>query len=381
LEAETTFIQFATNPPHSSRSPSPHSLKKAEKKAAKAARRREAELQAARQVAEISMYTAEDNPFGDSNLGQQFKWVKKREQEKKLGISDEEAARRDQVRRLEAKEELERLNKRRAEREVEMQLREEEEARLARLAESAQMAEWVAKEDDFQLEQSRRRAGIRMRENRAKAIDFLAINLRFADPTNGGDGGARAGLTGPGEEDVWGWEDAGLEWDIDEPWLIFENLTLEDMEELSGDIKMYLSLEKAPVNIEFWEVSRARFSEKDLLSFANHTDIYSIEPHPQCMEKICRDRIRQKHLERDPSLNAAQGRSTNVAVETDIARLLEGKTHEQLLALEQSVRMKLARASKEPIDVDYWEGLLRSLEVWKAKVGSDETKLEGLVAC
>ena len=135
-----------------------------------------------------------------------------------------------------------------------MQLREEEEARLARLAESAQMAEWVAKEDDFQLEQSRRRAGIRMRENRAKAIDFLAINLRFADPTNGGDGGARAGLTGPGEEDVWGWEDAGLEWDIDEPWLIFDNLTLEDMEELSGDIKMYLSLEKAPVNIEFWEV-------------------------------------------------------------------------------------------------------------------------------
>jgi hypothetical protein len=327
------------------------------------------------------MYTAEDNPFGDSNLGQQFKWVKKREQEKKLGISDEEAARRDQVRRLEAKEELERLNKRRAEREVEMQLREEEEARLARLAESAQMAEWVAKEDDFQLEQSRRRAGIRMRENRAKAIDFLAINLRFADPTNGGDGGARAGLTGPGEEDVWGWEDAGLEWDIDEPWLIFENLTLEDMEELSGDIKMYLSLEKAPVNIEFWEVSRARFSEKDLLSFANHTDIYPIEPHPQCMEKICRDRIRQKHLERDPSLNAAQGRSTNVAVETDIARLLEGKTHEQLLALEQSVRMKLARASKEPIDVDYWEGLLRSLEVWKAKVGSDETTLGGLVVC
>lgn len=94
-----------------------------------------------------------------------------------------------------------------------------------------------------------------MRENRAKAIDFLAINLRFADPTGGGDGGARAGLTGPGEEDVWGWEDAGLEWDIDEPWLIFDNLTLEDMDELSGDIKMYLSLEKAPVNIEFWEVS------------------------------------------------------------------------------------------------------------------------------
>src|SRR4051812_25603953 len=43
-------------------------------------------------------------------------------------------------------EELERLNKRRAEREVERELREEEEARMARMAESAQMAEWVAKE-------------------------------------------------------------------------------------------------------------------------------------------------------------------------------------------------------------------------------------------
>lgn len=282
------------------------------------------------------MYTAEDNPFGDSNLGQQFKWHKKREQEKKMGISDEEAARRDQVRRLEAKEELERLNKRRAEREVEMQLREEEEARLARLAESAQMAEWIAKEDDFQLEQSRRRAGIRMRENRAKAIDFLAINLRFADPNGTTD---RGSLTGPGEEDVWGWEDAGLEWDIDEPWLIFDNLTLEDTEELLHDIKMYLSLEKAAVNIEFWE----------------------------CMLMVCQDRIRQQHLERDPTMNATQGRSSNLAVEADIARLLEGKTHDQLVALEENVKMKLSRANKEPIDVDYWEGLLRSLEVWKAK--------------
>jgi hypothetical protein len=43
--------------------------------------------------------------------------------------------------------------------------------------------------------------------------------------------------------------------------------------------------------------------------------------------------------------------------------------------------MKLARASKEPIDVDYWEGLLRSLEVWQAKVGSDEREFGRLVAC
>jgi hypothetical protein len=37
----------------------------------------------------------------------------------------------------------------------------------------------------------------------------------------------------------------------------------------------------------------------------------------------------------------------------------------ELLALENNVKSKLA--SREPIDVDYWEGLLRSLQVWKAK--------------
>jgi hypothetical protein len=84
---------------------------------------------------------------------------------------------------------------------------------------------------------------------------------------------------------------------------------------------------------------------------------------------ICEDRLRQLRFQQDPSLPAAQGQSTNAVVESDIARLLEGKSHEQLIALENNVKNKLA--SREPIDVDYWEGLLRSLQVWKAKVRPD----------
>lgn len=82
---------------------------------------------------------------------------------------------------------------------------------------------------------------------------------------------------------------------------------------------------------------------------------------------ICEDRLRQLNLERNPNIAAAQGQSSNAVVESDIARLLEGKSFDQLLALEDNVKSKLA--SREPIDVDYWEGLLRSLQVWKAKVG------------
>ena len=110
------------------------------------------------------------------------------------------------------KEELERLNKRRAEREIEQQLREEEEARMARLAESAQMAEWISKDGDFQLEQERRRAGIRLKERRAKAIDFLALNLKFAGPNAGTET----------EDDGLGLDEIGLEIDLDEPYAIFD---------------------------------------------------------------------------------------------------------------------------------------------------------------
>jgi hypothetical protein len=88
---------------HRDRSLSPHSKAKAEKKAARAALKREEELRAAKQIAELNMYTAEDNPFHDANLGQQFQWHKKREKEKKSGITEDEAKRREQARRLEAK--------------------------------------------------------------------------------------------------------------------------------------------------------------------------------------------------------------------------------------------------------------------------------------
>ena len=164
------------------------------------------EEEEARQIAELSVYSATDNPFHDVNLGQQFRWHKKNEKERKEGISLLEAQRRDAIRRQEAKEELDRLNKRRAEREAEARLREEEELRMQRLQESAQMSDWLAKEGDFQLEQERSRATIRVKEKRARAIDFLALNLRYINPP----------------EDDNNNDDAGLEIDLDEPYKILD---------------------------------------------------------------------------------------------------------------------------------------------------------------
>ncbi|KKK20333.1 hypothetical protein AOCH_007244 [Aspergillus ochraceoroseus] len=75
----------------------------------------------------------------------------------------------------------------------------------------------------------------------------------------------------------------------------------------------------------------------------------------QTMKVICKDR--QK-------ISAPEGRALN-SVAADINKLLSPKSYEQLQTLEVQVRKKLD--SNEPIDTDYWEELLRSLTVWKAR--------------
>jgi hypothetical protein len=75
------------------------------------------------------------------------------------------------------------------------------------------------------------------------------------------------------------------------------------------------------------------------------------------MKVVCRDR-------KTSSASAPEGRAVS-SVSADIDRLLSPKSYEQLEVLECQITSKLQ--SNEPIDVDYWEQLLRSLIVWKAK--------------
>lgn len=304
--------------------------RKARKRAKKAVPDEAALLAAEEQrraAAEVSLYSAVDNPFNDANLTDRFVWGKKREKEKKAGLTAEEAAMRDAQRRAEAEEELERLNRRRADREAEMQLREEEAMRMARLQESAQMVAWHAKEDDFHLEQAMRRAAIRTREGRAKPIDLLALNLKWSQPRI-------PGQEDEDEED----EGIGLDVDLEEPYLIFDNLTLEETEELYEDIQMYISLEKSESNLDFW----------------------------RAMIVVCSAALETLRSERTMGRAAfIEQNRANESVKNDITNLLRGKSLDELRQLQDSVRAKLS--SGDPIDVEYWEGLLKELAVWMAK--------------
>ena len=76
------------------------------------------------------------------------------------------------------------------------------------------------------------------------------------------------------------------------------------------------------------------------------------------MKTICKDR-------RQRSRTAAPEDRVVSSVLSDVDRLLGLKTYEELEILEKQIKTKLD--SNEPIDVDYWEQLLRSLTVWKAR--------------
>ncbi len=81
---------------------------------------------------------------------------------------------------------------------------------------------------------------------------------------------------------------------------------------------------------------------------------------------ICKYRLDEL---RQQSSDARRGMPINRSVESSITALLTDKTYDQLSELQRSIQEKLS--SGDPVDIDYWEGLLKSLLVWKAKVSSN----------
>ncbi|KAK6539191.1 hypothetical protein TWF694_009434 [Orbilia ellipsospora] len=189
-----------------------------------------------------------------------------------------------------------------------------EQTRRNALQEEEQMREWVSQEDVFVLKQAKKKAEIRVKEGRAKPIDFLAVNLRVIDKDRN-----------PLDDEI---DDADL--DIVDPEGVFEGLSDSELQSLEKDIEIYMDLETNKENKEYWTT----------------------------MKVICQDRQRKSKAA------APEGRAVS-SVATDIDKLLSSKSLDELETLEKQITRKLR--SNEPIDVDYWEQLLRSLLVWKAK--------------
>jgi len=108
----------------------------------------------------------------------------------------------------------------------------------AKRSTNAQEDAWVADEDRFVLQQSKTKAALRVKGGRAKPIDWLAVTLRFIDPTKT-----------LADDEV---EDNEL--DVVDPEGVFEGLGEEDLRDLEKDIDTYLTLETNRGNREYWSV-------------------------------------------------------------------------------------------------------------------------------
>lgn len=117
---------------------------------------------------------------------------------------------------------------------------------LNQLQEDEQVRQWVAQEDVFVLKQAKKRAEIRVKEGRAKPIDWLAVILRVIDPT-------RNAL----DDEI---SDSDL--DLIDPEGVFEGLSQAQLAELEKDFDTFLTLEESEKNRDFWKVSRKETYER-----------------------------------------------------------------------------------------------------------------------
>ncbi|KAJ8122724.1 hypothetical protein ONZ43_g1148 [Nemania bipapillata] len=187
-------------------------------------------------------------------------------------------------------------------------------ARQTYLSQDEQSLRFVADEDKFVLKQSKKKADIRVREGRAKPIDLLAFNLRYVDS----------------DRDVFDDVDTDVQIDVPAPTTVIEALSESNASELDAEITSYHTLETNARNREYWTALRTLL--------ADH---------------------RMKLKPMGPEARAVS------SVTSDVDRILGPKNIEQLEKLEGQIQAKLH--SDEVVDTDYWEQLLKSLQVYKAK--------------
>lgn len=113
-----------------------------------------------------------------------------------------------------------------------------DQVRLNQLQEDEQARVWVSQEDEFVLKQAKKKAEIRVKEGRAKPIDWLTVTLRVIDPTRN-----------PLDDEI-----ADSELDVVDPDGVFEGLSQSQLQDLESEIETFLKLETNAQNRDFWQV-------------------------------------------------------------------------------------------------------------------------------
>lgn len=278
-------------------------------------------------VAKLLGYSNEVNPFGDSNLLQPFVWGKKQEKDAREG---RDTTKETEALRLKTMEEIDRVRKRREDREREVEEMERLRTEEQRLRDTMQYGDWQSKEEEFLLEQTRTRSKIRIAESREQPIDTIAKNILLIESCLASEGGRKQ------EQNL-----SGLRGELRDPSKVIFGLNAQELEVLLQDIDTYLQLEvrRAGPYTSFWTALRdVASSEHEALlagtgAQAGYDGTYS---------------------------------AVHKAVEEDVKALLRGKTASDLVDLEAEITGTLSRGEHQGADVAYWQRMKKVVGVQRA---------------
>ncbi|XP_055629354.1 LOW QUALITY PROTEIN: splicing factor Cactin [Toxorhynchites rutilus septentrionalis] len=255
-----------------------------------------------------------------------FVWRKKLE---KQGLNDLSRKELEVLNRRKQQEnviELEKLKKRRLEREHQRQQREDDLYLMQRSKEANQFDEWQRQEETFHLEQAKLRSKIRIQDGRAKPIDLLAQYIS--------------------EQNL----EESIEMQMHEPYTYLNGLSLDDFEDLLADIRVYNELEKGQ-NSDYWN---------DLTII--------VEDELQKLRKIEAEKQRM-----------APGRREGIhqSVAKDVTQIFKGKNSSQLEELKKKIEDKID-SRQDGLDIGYWESLLSQLKAHMARARLRDRHQENL---
>ena len=259
--------------------------------------------------------------WGEKFEDKSFVWGKKMAKEGLKNLTKKELESLNRRKKAENVEELDKLKKRRLEREAQRQEREDEQYQVQRSKEAAQFEEWQKQEETFHLEQARLRSKIRIQDGRAKPIDLLA---QYINDQN---------------------LEESIELQMHEPYQYISGLSFDDLEDLLVDIKVYNELEKS-ANSGYWE---------DLTVIVDD-DL---------------KKLKKQETER----NRREGIHQSVA--KDVSDIFRGKSTTQLNELKSKIEHKISNQT-DGLDVGYWESLLSQLKAHMARARLRDRHQENL---
>uniref|UniRef100_A0A0R3RSP8 Splicing factor Cactin n=1 Tax=Elaeophora elaphi TaxID=1147741 RepID=A0A0R3RSP8_9BILA len=264
-------------------------------------------------------YTNTNNPFNDPNLTSTFIWTKKLAAEGKADLSLKQIEKMNRDRTLKNLAEMEELKRNREARDA---AREDLEM-IKRDEERRHNSDWYATEEGFLLNQAKLRTQIRLKEGRAKPIDFLARYISYDSEK------------AESKKDE--------EFELVDPIAYLRGLKIRDLEDLLEDIKVYRRIDPSD-NSVWW------------------TDFCTVVRHE--IRKLSND------------VNSTYAReSVHNSVQGDITRLFKGKTHQELALLETQIKKKI-HSGESGVDVEFLEYTLQHLHVHMAKARIHERHQE-----